>query len=173
MWVKSQLTNDGIELFWQARTRVHNGQLSVYDANGQVESSRPRARAVYPDPMTSSGIIPLDDKFVDFFGAENFDDIVGAIMKHVAHLVACGYGESPEEVIEWFLNVKELSFVDGINYRFKNPIDPFIDLDGLACFVERGESGFLINVKVGDHDHVVPIEGGKMLISFIISTIPV
>ena len=173
MWVKAELNDDGIELFWQVRTAVIDGNLCCYDANGNLDSSAPRHRAVYPEPMRSAGIIPVDDSFVEFCGQDRFDDFVYAIMRHSANMIARGYGEDPEQVVSWYSNIRELEFLEDVSFKIVDSVEPFSDMNGLKCKVSMNDENILVAcIMVNDDFFEVPMDDDNILISFIISSVP-
>lgn len=173
MWVKAELEDSGINLQWQVRSAVHDGLLCLYDANGNVESTAPRASAVYPDAMRSAGIINIDDAFVEFCGEELFEDMVAAVMRHSSYLLALGYGERPDDIVDWFNDIAELHFIDGVSFRILDGVGEFAGMDGVACTMEKNPEGiFVASMMVRDSIFKVPIEDDDTLILFLISTIP-
>ncbi|MBN2258104.1 MAG: hypothetical protein JW704_09795 [Anaerolineaceae bacterium] len=174
MWVRAVLRDDGIELLWQVRTKVSGSNLLIFDANGAVEASTPRERAVYPESMRSAGLIPLDDAFVEFCGVENFSDAVIAVMRHAAYMLACGYGDTPEEIVEWFSDLKEVKFMDGTSYKIISERDEFRGLIGVKGVVYKDEDDVhVLHAMVMEEEFQIPLIDNKILISFIIATVPV
>lgn len=148
--------------------------LVVYDANGVATSSTPRHRAEYPPSMQSAGTIPIGAEFLEFAGEEYFEELVGAVMRHVTNMVAAGYGDTPEEVVEWFSPINELKFLDGSSYVFVKELPPYEGLMGIKCLAKIDKNGsFKVEAMVSGNVFDLAIEGRKDLISFIICTKPV
>jgi len=174
MWVKTQLVDDGIALLWQVRTRVIKGILNTYDANGEIESSVPIHRATYGPPMRIAGTIPLNDEFVEYCGMDMFEDFGNAVMRHAACLLACGHGDRPEDIVEWFTDLSEGEFIQAGNYKFIQDSPPFNDIGGLLCTVYMNDDNDLVaSVEVSDDKFDVLLNTPKLMISFMISTKPV
>lgn len=174
MWVKAILLENGIELFWQVRTAFINGNLISYDANGAIETSNPVGMARYFDSMKSAGIVNIDDDFVDFCGIEYFNDMIVSIMRHMVNMVTSGYGDKPEDIVEWYSNISELKFLSGTRFRFDSECEPFIGMVGLIGFVDIDEDdNYIVNINVRNEKFVIPLDSNKILVSFIISTTPV
>lgn len=172
--MKAEVVGQGIDLSCQVRTRVEKGKLLVLDVNGNVESSMSRERAIYPSPMRSAGIIPVDDAFVEFVCMDRFEEALEAVLRHSAYMVACGYGDSPEDVVEWFSGLGEADFIDGTSYKFVEEHEPFIGLCGVSCVAyEDDDYGFTIQATIREQEFEFKIESDKSLVSFILSTIPV
>jgi hypothetical protein len=150
------------------------GRVCVIDANGDVESSFPRERAIYPKTMRRAGLIPVDDAFVEFSCLENFEDMLEAIMRHSSYMIACGYGDYPEEVVGWFESIAEAEFMNGTSYRFIEEYAPFENMLGVRCTVfENEEDDLIVVAKVREKEFEFRIKDDKSLASFILSTIPV
>ena len=174
MWVKAVLLENGIELFWQVKTSFINGNLISYDANGSIETSSPIGIARYFDSMRSAGIVNIDDDFVEFCGVERFTDMVISIMRHMVNMVTSGYGDKPEDIVEWYSNISELKFLSGTRFRFDSECEPFIDMVGLIGFVDNDENGnYIVDINVKNNKFRIPLDSYKVLVSFIISTTPV
>jgi len=174
MWVKAVLVDEGIELWWQVRTKVVANALHVYDANGVVERKVPMHRGAYPDPMRKAGLIPIDDAFLAFCGEELFEDAVAAVMRHAATMVAEGYGETPEQICEYFHNMNELNFLDGVSYRVDRDHGIFRDMTGVTGTVLKdGDGKAILTVSVGDSEYDCPIDGPEDVVSLLIATVPI
>lgn len=178
LWIKAEVVESGIELSWQVRTKISNGRLCVLDANGDVKLAIPRERAIYPETMRSAGIIPVDDAFVEFSCLDRFERMLEAVMRHATYMIACGYGDSPQEVVGWFEKIAEAKFVNGTSYRFIEEHDPFVDLLGVECVVyededEDGEVDLVVVADVRDKKFEFRIDSDKSLVSFILATIPI
>jgi len=176
MWIKSQLNDDGIELLWQVRTRRVGGEVHVYDSNGDMESATPCNEFAYGDPMKSAGVIPLNDSFVEFCGAERFEEFANAVMRHSAYMLAGGYGETPEEIVSWFSDFSDTDrpYIGNGEYKFIEDCDPFNDIKGLIGTVYMSEENTL-NVLIGvrKQEFSVPLIDDNDVISFMVSTIPI
>lgn len=172
MWIKSKLNDTGIELLWQARTRVIADKIIVYDANGSVDYEMDRARAVYPDLFKSAGVIPIDDSFVELCGNESYENALYAVMKHAAHMLAEGYGDDPEDIVRLLSDINSANFMNGVTYKFENGISPFENLDGIIGEISIDDND-LVQLKIRSTGEEYGIKiSDKDLIPFIISTIP-
>jgi len=95
-------------------------------------------------------------------------------MRHVAEMVAVGYGDSPEEVVEWYNNFSDMSFLSGTSFKFVYSMDPFLDMVGLTCSVaDDEENGMVANIIVDDEEFEVALDSRELLLSFVICTCPV
>lgn len=174
MWVKARLIDEGIELLWQVRTRVNCGNFILYDANGNIESSQSVGKIHYPDFMKSAGIVKIDDDFIEFCGIKFFNDMVASVMRHMVAMVIVGYGDSPEDIVEWYSDISGLKFLTGTRFKFDYECDPFIDMVGLIGFVDINDDGeYFVNVNVNNDYFCIPLDCNDVLVSFIISTTPV
>ena len=174
LWAKANLVDSGIELFWQVRTKVSGKNLLVFDINGSVESSIPRERAIYPEHWRSAGIIPVDDDFVEFCGIDRFDETIAAVMRHATYMLAGGYGDEPEDIIEWFTDMREKKFLSGTAYKFIKDCDPFVDLVGIKGVVNIGDDDkFVLKTMVRDTTFDMILDSDKVLTSFMVATVPV
>lgn len=174
VWIRSELTDEGVELFWQVRTRVDGNKVLVYDANGNIEKEMERHKAAYPPSMKSAGIIPIDDDFVEFCGEGKYEDAVWAVMRHSAHMVAAGYGETPEHIVDLMSKIWERDFINGVSYKFEKGCPPFEDLVGLEGVVEIGDDDSVkLTVRALGEDYSVPIETDNDLVSFMVSSVPI
>lgn len=173
MWVKSQIVDNGIELLWQVRTQVCGDKILVYDANGVVDYEMDKAKAVYPASMRSAGTILIDDAFVEFCGEDRYEDALYAIMRHAAHMLAEGYGDSPEEIVNLLSDIKSADFMNGVSYKFEKGLPPFEYLEGLMGKISIDENDWVqLKIHSTYEEYGVQISA-KDLIPFIISTIPV
>lgn len=170
MLVKSELVEDGVEVFWQVRTRVIGEKVVVYDGNGNVIREMDRARAIYPPSMMSAGVIPIGDDFVSFCGEDRYEDTVWAVMRHAAHMVAAGYGESPEHVVELLSDLRGANFINGVSYRLENCVDQLAGCDGLPVFAyinEEDKCRMIMSVSGEEYEEDIPD-----LVAFLISSTP-
>lgn len=173
MWVKTVLSDNGIEAFWQPRTVVNKSRLVVLDGNGAPMSDEPIQEAEYPDAMISAGVVNIDDEFALYCG-ELFDDGLAAVMRHVAEAISAGYGDGPEEVVEWYNDFQDAKFLDGLNFKFVDSVDPFMDLVGNRCSVSVNSDGeFVADIIVDDEHFDVVLESDEMILSFVLCTSPV
>lgn len=169
-----ELTDEGIEVFWQVKTRIHEDMLQVYDANGDLDYEVRRSRAVYPAPMRSAGVVLIEDAFVDLCGDVKYEDAIWAFMYHAVHMISLGYGDTPEHVVSLFSDIGSAEFANGVSYRFVDGVRPFDELDGLCGFVNIDDNGtVLLSIDSLGEEYTTEIEIEKDLISFMVSSIPI
>ena len=168
-----------LQLLWQARFEREGREVRVLDANGDVESVHDVTEIDYGDPYRSAGGIKFTNELVEFCGVEMFPKFTVALMKHSAALLAGGYGETPEDIVEGFN--KQQFFIFGGEYIFVGEgMEPFVGLTGNLtniCEVENttkpGEFSLMVDIQVNeDHFHHT-VEGNDQIVAFLCSTIPV
>jgi hypothetical protein len=175
LWIKGFRTDEKIEIFWQPRFKVEGGKAYLIDANGEVESCVNAAEVQWGDLWRLAGTIPLIDEMVKLAGIKDFESFVYGLMRHCVELIARGFGEEPEEVVSWFVeDFSEFKFVAESDYKITSPHGEFMDLDNEVVTVSRGEENKLFaEIVIGRTGYEFEINEPKMLVSFIISTIPV
>jgi hypothetical protein len=169
LWVRAELKDDGIHVFWQPRYEIENGILRVLDANGDVEKTMSVAESRYGDPYRLAGIVPLTDEMVKFCGLKLFDKFAHAVMRHVVRLVVGGWGESPEEVIGLFDNWEEYQYLNG-EYEFVDDVEPFTDLTGVKVTIDEEK---LAHIRVKDKVFDFELDNSEIVTAFMLSTEPV
>lgn len=178
MYVRAKLVDDGIELSYQVKTKIEDGKLFVYDENGDIGYSEFIVNIeYYPEETKIVGVIPVLDDFIDFCGCYDFEEVVASVMRHAVEMAVRGYGDSINDIILWFTDIKEKKFLEGVKYRFINNVNPFINFIGVECVVsvESADGGcviFFAEMEVKGEKYSVELDD-KTLISFILSTTPV
>lgn len=167
-------------MLWQPRYLTENGIVKTIDANGEVESESPVGRVDYGDPYRNAGEIKFSYELVEFCGVERFPRFIVALMKHSAALVAGGYGETPEDIVEGFNRLD--FFGAGAEYQFVGPgVEPFVGLEGNSAWVRDGvqdqtkpdEVHRMVEVKVNEDSFHDVLEENDKIVAFLCSTIPV
>lgn len=179
LWVKAVRTPTEIGLFWQPRFEFEGHEVRVIDANGDIESVTDVATMDYGDPYRSAGSINLTNELVEFCGVDKFPQFIVALMKHSANLLAGGYGETPEDIVEGF-NRQDFCGCGGDYIFVGEGMKPFVGLEGNSAWFREvenstkpGEFTSMVDIEVnGEHfDHVV--DGNSDVVAFLCSTIPV
>lgn len=163
-----------IEIFWQVRYRYEKGKLLTIDAQGEVESVVKVASVRYGDPWRLAGTIALDDSLIEFCGVSHFDFFAYSLMRHSTNLIAGGWGDTPEEVLNWFDNLTDLDFLLDTVYKISAPtMEPFKSLVGQRVEVSTSEDGGRIGyVLVKEDKFLFDLEDEDVLIPFLISSVP-
>jgi len=171
--VKAERRLDAIALWWQPRTVTSAGRVQTLDADGRVTSDVPLARVKWADPWVSAGEVPLDDAFVEWTGVQRFDACVYGTMRHLSGLLACGFGDTPEEVVGWFGDMGALQWiVEGVLYRIEGG-DEFDGIDGSVGKMEFDEDNVpVFNVGVGSVTYPIRLDTGDLLRSVLCSVFP-
>lgn len=121
LWVKSLREGNDVAVYVQPCTRVRDGQFERLDANGEVKSAVSVKLMSYDSPWELCGKIPIEDSWLKYCPLLDFDKFVYGIERHVAHLIALGFGDTPEEVVGWFSELSEAEFVMEADYEVVGP----------------------------------------------------
>lgn len=177
-WFKAQVIDEGIELFWQPRITKVGNNMVVLDANGEVMSSCSVVNVSEVPRLTSAGVIPVDDVFLETCG-DLFDSFVDAVAFHSVHMVALGYGDNVEDIVDLFSDLKSFAFMNGVSYvlgrcnlggYYENP---FEGLFGRKATIHVDGNKFMAIIEVGDGIYEVELDSDKMKVDFLINSMPV
>ena len=131
-------TGEHVDVYWHARYKFAAGNALCLDPQGDVIEEIPLARARYVDPWRLGGTINLSDEIVEISGVDDFEWFVYGLARHAVGLIVCGYGETVEEVIGWFDDIKAGQWIVPGTYRYAGPPRyPFEDLG--RCLVRFSE----------------------------------
>jgi len=161
---------------------MDGGHLVELDAQGEEYRRTPAIGAEYPDPWQLAGEIPAGHAVLELSGLQDFDWFQFGLMRHAAGLIALGYGDTPEEVMEWFEDPRAGDYVRKGEYRVVGPErKPFFGLGGAKLMLddrwpEEGEptddlSGTVI-VQEGN-EFPFAFQLSDVLAAFTIATVPV
>jgi hypothetical protein len=177
-WFKSAIVDEGIELFWQPRIKKSGNNIVVINDNGDVFSSCPIASASNIPALTSAGIIPIDDVFLEVCG-DLFDSFVRAVAFHSVHMVALGYGDSTDDIVDLFSDLKSFSFMNGVSYILRRcdfgiyKDNPFDGLFGRKATIHVDGNKFMAIIEVGEGIYEVELDTDKMKVDFLINSMPI
>lgn len=175
--MRTKYLEDRITVDWQPRRVFDKGKVSTIDANGDVESIVDVLGWQDVESYRSAGEIPITDEMIAFCGVSLFPRFLHGIMRHVAHLVVLGLGESPEEVVDWFKEYgptfdKTKYIVDG-NYRIVGPGTRFFsEMEGLTIRVSTEQDRIVGSVIVLDKSFNFTMDSSEIITDFIICTLP-
>jgi hypothetical protein len=174
LWVKARRADDAIEVFWKPRYVCERGTVTVFDFNGEVEDKVHASEINWGDEWRTAGEIKLVDEMAVMAGVEHFEEFVFSLMRHAAKLMTCGYGDSPEEVLNWFSDFGERKFVVEDQYLVTGSHGEFTEMKGNRVFVERDEQGRLMaRMLVREAEFEIDLNDSDVLASFIIATTPI
>jgi len=173
LWVKTERCMESIALRWQPRIVASAGRVQTFDANGVVMSDVPVSRVKWSDPWVLAGEVPLDEAFVLWAGVPRFDACAYGTMRHMAGLVACGYGDDPGDVVDWFRDLGELQWlVDGVTYRIVGG-EEFEGLNGSSGEMTFDEDDVpVFQVAVGVDTYPIRLDSQDMLRAVLCSVFP-
>lgn len=177
-WFKSSIVDGGIELFWQPRIRKTGNNMVTMDANGDVMASCAVSSVSDVPALTSAGVIPVDDIFLEVCG-DLFGSFVKAIAFHSVHMVALGYGDSPEDIVDLFSDLKSFSFMNGVSYVLRRcdfgiyDENPFEGLFGRKATIHVDGNKFMAIIEVGEGVYEVELDSDKMKVDFLINSMPI
>ena len=169
-----------LQLLWQARFEREGREVRVLDANGDVESVQDVTKIDYGDPYRSAGGIKFTNELVEFCGVGMFPKFTVALMKHSAALLAGGYGETPEDIVEGFN--RQQFFVFDAEYTFVGEgMEPFVGLTGNSACIHEGLDvtkpeqlgSLVVDITVNDDHFLHTVESNEQMVAFLCSTIPV
>lgn len=167
MWVRATRTADQIRLEWQVRTVVSRGRVQTLDANGGVERTEGIARAQWGSPWALAGALPLDDAFVAWSTVRHYDACAYGAMRHLAGLLAGGYGPAeadPEEedaaaIVGWFRDLGALAWLaEGARYRLDREHAPLVGLVGAAGTLGWSEDCPVLYLAVGEREYPIRLD---------------
>jgi hypothetical protein len=177
-WFKAAIVDEGIELFWQPRIKKIGNNMVVINDNGEMLSSCPICNVIDVPDLTSVGIIPIDNVFLEICG-DLFDAFVKSIAFHSVHMVALGYGDNTEDIVDLFSDLKSFYFMNGVSYILRRceldiyEENPFECLFGRKVVIHVDGNKFMAIIEVGDGIHEVELDSDKMKVDFLINSIPI
>lgn len=137
LWIKSERVPNAVRVCWQARTRVDAGALVELDAQGEECQRTGLRSATYPDPWQLAGEILADASIVEIAGLQDFDWFQFGLARHAAELIRLGYGDTPQEVMGWFTDLRAADYIRAGEYRVVGPErGPFRALGALRLIVD-------------------------------------
>jgi hypothetical protein len=152
--------------------------MVVINDNGDVMYSCNISKVTDVPSLTSAGIIPIGDVFLDICG-NLFDSFVKAIAFHSVNMVALGYGDNSEDIVDMFSDLKSFSFMNGVSYVLRcsdseRCTDSSFDgLFGRKATIHVDGNKFMAIIEVGDGVFEVELDSDKMKVDFLINSIPV
>ena len=181
LWVKGEIIESdddgfGINIYWQRRHVTKGNKVHTIDENGQVDGEYSIYDFRWFDEWELSGTIEIIDEMVEFCGIQNFDKFLQSYMKHAVDLIACGYGESSKDVVEWFnsFDTENIVFIVDGEYLFVNSHGIFSDFIGRRCSVFfNDDRKMVVKISVNHADFDVIVDNNDDLLSFLLSTKPV
>lgn len=171
LWVKGVRSELGIDIFWKPRFEYERGRIKRYDFNGDVESECNVASVEWGDEWVHAGTIELVDEMVELSGIKDFDSLSDGLMRHAVNLITCGYGDSPEEVIDWFSDFDSLKFIVDGEYRIIGSHGDIEELTGYHVNVNR-DDGLVAVANIMGAEFEFDLRDNSIITSFIIATIP-
>lgn len=172
LWVKGELGDDRVDVFWHKRFRCEPGFVFEIDANGDVCRKMECSNVEWGDCWVRCGEIPLTDEMVRVSGIEHFHKFSYGYMRHCVELIASGYGDDPSEVVGWFSDVLSMDFAAADSYRVEESFGFFDGLCGNMVeldFFDESKGGRVI---VLDDEYRFSFDEDGVLSSFVIATIP-
>lgn len=172
MWLKAELHSDGIHILWQVRTAILNGKVITFDFDNNPESETPCESFVYGDIYNDCGVIRTDEAFFEYFGMDDFEQLIAGIANHALVLILEGYGDSPDEVVDWFNDYENLFYLEDKRYLITEEYGIFKGLKGCYFdgYFDNGVYSLCLNM--GNKEDAIKIEGKEMVKSFLIASIP-
>lgn len=177
-WFKSSIMDEGIELFWQPRVKKSGNNMVVVGDNGNIVSSCSIENVSHIDSLVSAGIIPIDDVFLDICG-NLFDSFVSSIAFHSVNMVALGYGDSTEDIVDLFSDLESFLFMNGVSYVLRRcgfgiyDENPFEGLFGRKATIHVDGNKFMAIIEVGEGIYEVELNSDKEKVDFLINSVPV
>jgi len=148
--------------------------VTVFDFNGDVKETVHGSEIDWGDEWRLAGSIPLVDEMVVMSGLQHFDEFANSLMRHAVRLLTCGYGETPEEVIEWFSNFGERKFVVEDEYCITRSHGEFQDLQNHYIVVDRKDDGSLIGtINIRGVEFEFDLNDSEVFTSFVVATTPI
>lgn len=160
LWVRSALdTSAGaIVTAWQVRHAVDCGSIVRLDENGDEMDRAPMREAAFGEEWVSVCEINLDDSdLIGMAPPQSLSRVLKGLMIHSATMVAAGWGDTAEEVGEWYREPWRGDFIKG-DYVVTDPDGPFIEMNRMGFQVDRWEDDRL--------DGTIRITGGPETYSF-------
>lgn len=178
-WAMACLSEDGIDINWQPRTRRIGTSVVSLDINGDVfEASTVDKHN--PLGVIKAGTIPVGDEFVSMCGSDMFNSFLSSIAMHAVNMVTLGYGDTVEEIVELFSCLRPFNFANGVSYVFcdtdaylDNEDNQFSGLVGTRATVSVNGNVCTAIIEMGDGVHEVPLKDDKSKVDFILNTRPV
>ena len=149
------------------------GRVKTLDANGSVERDVPVCLAKWGSPWVDAGVVPLGDEFVTWSGVRQFDACVYGVMRHMVGLMACGYGEEPSDIVEWFKDMAAMGWItDGATYAIDKDVDPFVGLIGSKGVMLFSDDDLpVLSLKVGGREYPIVLDTIELQKSLLIATV--
>jgi len=178
LWVKSELGDNSIDVYYHSRHQYRDGSFLHINSNGEVESECDPWHLEFDEPWVKVGEIGVNSKeFLGLCDVNEFDWLVYGVMRHVVGLIVLGWGDSIEDTVGLFENVALGEFVvPGCPYVIVGPFwAPFhSELEG--CYVNNAkyvDRKFSCEFDILERNmHKIEVDGGNILSSFLISTVP-
>lgn len=141
LWVKAVLGLNNIDISWQIRHEVVNGKVNIIGAQGEIIESVSQAQADFDELWVSCGSIPIgSDDMIDMCGVSNFDLMLNGLMRHVVRLIVLGWGETPDDVVGWFGDIKSCDFI--VSGKYVVGDEPIGMFDGLSGSIVEMDGEF-------------------------------
>ena len=160
LWVRSALdTSAGsIVTAWQVRHAVDCGSIVRLDENGEEIDRASMREVTFGEERDSECEINLDDRnLIDMAPPHTLSRVIKGLMIHSATMVAAGWGDTADEVGEWYREPWRGDFITG-DYVVTNPDGPFIEMSRMGFHVDKWEDNRL--------DGTIRITGGPETYSF-------
>jgi len=160
LWVRAVRTSEAVRLEWQQRTeQAPGGMIRTLDVNGAVVAEGPLHRHRWAPTWALAGSIPLGDTLVAWCGVRNYDACAYGIQRHAAGLLAYGYGDTPEDVADWFADPADLDWaIDGVRYRIDRSFPPLDGLVGSIGVLDASGQHPVLNLRVIDRIYPISLE---------------
>lgn len=173
MWVRAVRTEDAIRLEWQSRTQQSAGRVQTLDANGSVVDDVPTSKVQWGPTWEIAGEVPLGDAFVAWTTVRAFDSCAFGVMRHLVGLMAHGYGEEPEEIVEWFQDMEALQWiVEGAEYRIDREVEPLVGMVGSRGGISLEGETPVLRLVVGEREYPILLNAPEIFRAFLVAAVP-
>lgn len=171
LWVRGELGDDSINLFWKPRYVANGSNVEVYDFNGELEFVSPASGVDWGAEWRFGGRIELTDEMAELSGVDDFLDFSFALMRHAVRLAICGYGDSPEDIVEMFSSFIDKKFIVEDRYDIVGDHGEFSGLNGCYVIVSKDENGLSGEIHMNTKNvFVVDLDDPGLFVSFVVAS---
>lgn len=151
LWVKAveDKIENVIRVYWQTRHVLKNKNVYEIGSNGTPNGMLSAQSSMMERSWVECGVIQLDQPCLMQFAKQPavFIELKQGIMRHVVDLIALGWGETPEEVISWFSDLKSLDWFQD-QQRYVAQRGKYAEFDSIEV-VSRYKDEVVVAVYVG------------------------